>query len=149
MQTEQDIIAHYAEVKARLWSPPKRKAASTPVAPDSAHDPAPTHAWKVVPSPTSKIISEVLRRHNVTREEVRSASRLRRIVVARNECMFELWRAGQSLCWIGHWFDRDHTTCMHAIGQHCIATGQEHLAETYIATIRRKRAARKVKRGEG
>lgn len=65
------------------------------------------------------IANRVAEKHGLTLDDLRSPSRRRPLVLARQEAIHEIRQATtQSLPAIGRFFDRDHTTVIHAIGRH-------------------------------
>ncbi|WP_332763979.1 helix-turn-helix domain-containing protein [Phenylobacterium sp.] len=65
------------------------------------------------------IAFRVAEKHGLTLDDLRSPSRRRPLVVARQEAMHEIRQATtQSLPAIGRFFDRDHTTVIHALERH-------------------------------
>lgn len=73
-------------------------------------------AWKNKPSPIEKIIQIVCEKEDISRYEIISHSRIRRLVNPRHIAMYLAAKlSGKYLTVIGRYFDgRDHTTIMYA-----------------------------------
>jgi len=68
-------------------------------------------------SPSRKILIETARNHGMTLAEMKSKSRTKRYVYARQEAMYLLRQEGLSLLQIGNILGGlDHTTVLHGIG---------------------------------
>lgn len=63
----------------------------------------------------AQIIATTAAEFDVTVDEIKGSSRVRRITVARQEAMSRLSKHGMSLNQIGRIFARDHTTVLHGI----------------------------------
>lgn len=75
-----------------------------------------------IPPRVLDVIRDVARTHNVSVDSVLSPSRLKRFVVPRQQAMWRVramrWpviRGHPSYPQIGRWFNRDHTTILHAV----------------------------------
>lgn len=81
------------------------------------------------------VVFEVARRHGVPPVDVVSASRRRVVVKARNEVLYEVKRARPDFSFprIGFWFNRDHTSVMHAVWRHAVTAGVPRLSGIHSA----------------
>lgn len=142
-----DIILGAAEVRRRLYAQPPKPAKAvealpTPAPPKRARIRPPRY-WELAntqfdshitaylmhmgrndqeanePSITT-IVKSVLERYpRFTIADLRSASRVRGVVAARQEAMYQvrMIRPDLSFPVIGKWFRRDHTTVLHAFNK--------------------------------
>ena len=65
-----------------------------------------------------QILSRVAKKHGLTQGTIKSDSRLREVVQARNEAFYYSQKLGKSLPQIGRFFGRDHTSVLHGIKRH-------------------------------
>lgn len=127
---EASMRARAVEARRRLFSSPVVRTRMAPI-------PEPVIGLPVIePEPVAEVamyprrptVRSVMRdaceAHEVTMEELRSNSRVKRIVRARQQCFYHMrryvsWRGGQmSLITIANFFGVDHTTVIHGINQH-------------------------------
>ena len=57
-------------------------------------------------------------RHGLTRFDILGRGRTRKVVRARQDCVFMFYNKGFSLTSIGRIMDRNHTTIMFSLGQY-------------------------------
>lgn len=110
--TPDELIAHYAAVRRRLWAgmPPP----PPPLPPEP--EPPPAEPERVPLSDTQRIIAEVAARHELTYEQLTGTSKKNPVVNARQEAMWELrTQHGKSFAFIARFFNRDHTTVLHGV----------------------------------
>lgn len=137
--TAQDLKAHYAAVRARLY----KREPEVPLAPlpePGGHDLAVqrlVERYREVQirfTPTRqtairRIIAATAREHRLTSADITGASRSHPVVLARHEAMYRVVASddckGLSLPTIGRAFRRDHTTVIHGVAQHCRRNGLE------------------------
>jgi len=76
--------------------------------------------WIHRPRPAQQVLASVAAQHGVTRSELSGASRLARVVCARQHAMWELRQhTDLSLAQIGRLLgNRDHTTIIHGVRRH-------------------------------
>lgn len=66
----------------------------------------------------SKTAQQIAERYGITLADLKSPSRLKRIVHARHEFMAECAAVGRSTPQIGEFLDRDHSTVIHGVRAH-------------------------------
>jgi len=122
VMTLQELHEHYMAVKSRINDPnrafvEKTKPTAVMIVPDSA-----TILRLFEPnfsSPSEEIIYRTARKHRVSVADMKSASRRRVVVSARNEAAYEIRRQrGLSFPQIGALFCRDHSSIYHGINRH-------------------------------
>lgn len=124
MMTLEQQVQHYKAVRARIASGAfKPKAKYVPVvlerppvmepalAPEPIPDPLPRSS-----DPRVNILRDCANEYGCTLQELMSASRKTRIMLARRKAMYLLWQRGtMSKAHIGRYLNKDHTTVIHAI----------------------------------
>lgn len=142
LSTYEGQTAHYAAVKARLGAVPQRRAVSRPMP-----EVKPPRPLSIVLSceevklpaligaklpPWKAILLEVAGSHGLAAEQIISAIRTNRVVLARQEYCYRL-REELCLTWkqIGRRIGRDHTSVMHAWRRHAqfLKTGTHNTAQ--------------------
>lgn len=98
------------------------------------------------------IIEEVADRHDVCPSAMAVDDRRQKVVRARSEAIYLIksHRPMLSTPRIGGWFDKDHTSILHALASHSDATGCPMLVGYDLLTARernRQRAAAKLPKG--
>jgi hypothetical protein len=99
-----------------------------------------------MPEWARQIAEETAIRHGICVSEIANGSRKYKVVRVRNEAIY-LVKARKpmlSSSQLGRWFDRDHTTILHALASHSDATGAPALVGYNLAYARernRQRAA--------
>jgi len=74
---------------------------------------------KLPPRQSAIIMQDVAERHGLTVDDIKSPSRVHRIVVARQETYYLLREAGYSYPQIGRFCGgRDHSSVVHGVGMH-------------------------------
>lgn len=126
--TEGDLIAHYAEVRARLLGAPSRK-----VQPAPSPDPDPVDLSPKIrtdPIHPMEIVRRVARWYGVTVADIQGPSRCRPEIRARHCAAYWLDRRRHlSLKQIAHFIGRsDHTTVLNAIKRHKISKERRRAA---------------------
>lgn len=120
--TAAELMAHYAEVKKRLFSKPK-KIRSAP-APEIKKEPVArtplSEISTVFNRPREKrIIEKIAKAYGVTPREITGSSRALPLVYARQAAIYWVHRRmGYAKKQTGRVFNRDHTTVIHAIKAH-------------------------------
>lgn len=90
-------------------------------------------SWKPLARTTApsmaEIVAQVAIAHGVFVGEVRGPSRDRRLVAARHEAMVQVYQTGKfSMPQVGSFFNRHHTSVLHAIRRHEAALSAEKVA---------------------
>lgn len=121
--TAAELMAHYAEVKKRLFSKPKKIKAAVP-APEVKKEPAIrtpiSEISTVFNRPREKrIIEKIAKAYGTSPGEITGASRALPLVHARHAAIYWVHRRmGYAKKQTGRVFNRDHTTVIHAIKAH-------------------------------
>lgn len=126
MMTLEQQVQHYKAVRARITSgimKPKTKYVSVvfELPPIIEPEPEPIAEPVIPPLPRSSdprvnILRDCAHEYGCTLQELMSASRKTRIMLARRKAMYLLWQRGtMSKAHIGRFLNKDHTTVIHAI----------------------------------
>ena len=130
---ERQMAADYAARRARLFNAPVRRVPIfVPVEPvklvEPVVEPPPAEVEVDIdpdqPVTVWTVMRAACKKHRLTMEQLRSSSRRRDIIMARQECFYAMrhevpWLGRRmSLPEIAHLFGMDHTTILHGIRQH-------------------------------
>lgn len=129
MLTLEELHAHYKAVRERLSGPPPKPSQVTVIVPEPEPEPVkeelPTctilnFPFDMASQPGNVIIQTIAMKHGVTVKDIKSQSRKREHVLARQEAAYELREKRKfSLTKIGIMLgNRDHTTILHACRKH-------------------------------
>lgn len=128
MMTLEELHAHYKSVRERLNNTPPKKPqivsvyTPPPEKPKLEPEPLPPQepAFSVIETPLQMILREVAHKHKMTVQNLKSASRTKEYVEARQEAAYRIQKELKfSLTQIGRVLGkRDHTTILHAIKQY-------------------------------
>jgi chromosomal replication initiation ATPase DnaA len=131
-------IEHYKEVKRRILMAafqPKEKPESEKTNEDrwAEYEKSVSEylsQYKPTPESSFGILCDVAKRHGMTVAEMKSASRKRRFVFARQEAMYLLRMKGLSFSVIAKLVGvGDHTTALHGVNQHKKRLAKQMLGE--------------------
>lgn len=118
--TAAELIAHYSEVRKRLFSKPKIKKEPAPFIEKPIVRTPLSEIAKVFNRPREKrIIERIAKAYSTTPGEITGASRALPLVYARQAAIYWVHRRmGYAKKQTGRVFNRDHTTVIHAIKAH-------------------------------
>lgn len=107
--------------RVRASAPAPQHVANPPSAPEITAAPLwCTPSVIEVDLPLRDLLRVVAAAHNdVTAADLRGPSRARHVVLARQEFFWRAARGRMSYSQIAAFLNRDHTTALHGIGQHC------------------------------
>ena len=118
MNYQQTLSSHYKAVRARIANPKCTLKTLAPMAALEAPEPAPgpqpdpPRSW----DPRVNILRGCANEYGCTVADIFSASRKQKIVFARRKSMWLLYqRRTMSKAHIGRFFNKDHTTVIHAL----------------------------------
>lgn len=117
MQTIEELIKHYAEVKKRINKGLKKKP-EPKIEEPKVEEPKIEENKPIIPmSRVQKVMISIANKHGVSIKEMTGKSRLKKIVAARQEACFVMReKLNMSYPQIGMRLGgRDHTTAMHAV----------------------------------
>ena len=129
-----ELKAHYAQIKSKFREPmPPKKVYMTPIVeepPNKVLPPVPAISQHLLDqyhlpfvnsskSRMTAVIRETAEKHGLTEKELMAATRKVNVVKARQEAIYRIRHEVQkSMSEIGRFFNKDHTTILHALEKH-------------------------------